>query len=153
MFFQSRFHFYSSSLESSLLKFFNLRLESSIFENIRNFLIWELESSISWNMTNFLFLELEISISWNITNFFGVDFFYFFEFGLKSAPSGPIIHYSLPTVLKFWQYFYQTLIALLESLFPLCCANCWKMLLLFLQSPSLNCPVFVDLISKSSRCV
>ena len=82
MFLQSRFLFYSSSLESSLLKFFNFRLESSIFENIRNFLIWELESSISWNMTKFLILELEIFISWNITNFFGADFF-FSSLGLK----------------------------------------------------------------------
>ena len=42
------FFFYFSSLQSSLLKYTkNMRLESHIFGNIRNFLILELESSIS----------------------------------------------------------------------------------------------------------
>ena len=42
------FFFYFSSLQSSLLKYTkNMRQESQIFGNIRNFLILELESSIS----------------------------------------------------------------------------------------------------------
>ena len=109
-------------------RFLNLRLKSSIFGNIRNLLILELGSSISWNMKKILILGLESLIFSNITNFFGVDFFYFFKFGLKIAPGGPITHYSLPTVLKFWQYFFQTLIGLLEYLFCFCCIDFWKML-------------------------
>ena len=70
------FHF--SSSESPFLKYKKtMRLESSIFGNIRNSLI----------------LELESSISWNIGNFFRVDVFYFFKLGLKSAPGDSIIHY------------------------------------------------------------
>ena len=70
------FHFLSS--ESSLLKYKKyMRLESSIYRNIMNYLI----------------LELESSNSWNIRNFFLVDFLNFFELGLKSVPGSPIIHY------------------------------------------------------------
>ena len=46
----------------------NIRLESSIFRNIRNFLI----------------LELESFISENIRNFFRVDFFIFLRLGIKA---------------------------------------------------------------------
>ena len=70
--------FYFSSLESSFLKY---------KDNMR------LEGSISWNIRNSLILELETSISWNIRNFFSMDFFYFFEIGLKSAPGSCILYY------------------------------------------------------------
>ena len=36
---------------------------------------------------------LQSSISWNIRIFFRMDFLIFFELGLKSSPSSPIIHY------------------------------------------------------------
>ena len=39
-------------------------------------------------------MRLQSSISGNRRNFFEVDFFYFFELGLKSGPGSPITHYS-----------------------------------------------------------
>ena len=66
-FFPGWIFFIFSSLESSLLKDKrNMRLESSISENVGTFLIIELESFILGN----------------IRNFFEVDYFYFFELGL-----------------------------------------------------------------------
>ena len=40
-------------------------------------------------------MRLEKSISGNIEAFLGVDFFYFLEFGLKSAPESPITQFLL----------------------------------------------------------
>ena len=62
-FFQNVFFYFSSS-ESCLLKYKkNMRLESSIFQNIKFFSILDLDSFISRNIRDLLMLELEISIS------------------------------------------------------------------------------------------
>ena len=101
-----------------------MRLESSISGNIRNFFgvdffifmssdssllkyrkffrgfyFLKYKKSLRGNIRNFLILRLESSISWNKRNFFGVDFFYFFELGLKSAPRSSIYNY-----WKYWKY-------------------------------------------------
>ena len=91
--------------------FLNLKLESSIFRNIRSilrvgffsslesyFLKYKrnlrIESSISGYITNFLISELESYISRNIKKCFRADFFYFFEVGFEGAPGSCILYYS-----------------------------------------------------------
>ena len=49
---------------------------------------------------SFLILELESPFSWGIRNFLGVDFFLFFELGLKSTLFSSIIYYFCATLLK-----------------------------------------------------
>ena len=104
----------SWSIRNSLM----LEPESSISQNIRKykriksglFLFFELgkflpeiqESSNVKNEINFLILKVESSISWNIRNFFGMDFFYFFELGLKST-LGSCIYYYLKFLKNIWK--------------------------------------------------
>ena len=95
-FFEVRFFYFASS-ESSFLKYKkNIKLESFISGNIRNFLLLELERSISRNKRIFLILELESSISREIWEIFsGWIFVYFFQLGLKSGPGSCILYRSL----------------------------------------------------------
>ena len=101
VFFQSSFFKYFSSLASSLLKIFKLEAEKLHF--------WKYKKSFNLGARKFHFLKYEKKFNLGArkfnflkyNKFFWVDFFYFFKFGLKIAPGGPIIHYSLPTVLKF----------------------------------------------------
>ena len=100
-----KFHFlkYNKLFQSGYFLLFELGKFLKYKINLR------LESSISGNMRNFLVLEPESSISWNITIFFRADF----RAQLKRAPGIPIYNY-------FWEYFSFSQINKYQSLNKLC---------------------------------
>ena len=71
---------------------FLLRKYKKLFRSFRFLKLTAAES--------FLILELESPFSWGIRNFLGVDFFLFFELGLKSTLFSSIIYYFCATLLK-----------------------------------------------------
>ena len=101
--------------------FLSFGLESSSFQNIRNFFresFFEEKYegiSISINIRDFLILELESSVSWNMKNIFGVNFFYFFEPGLKSDPGSQPYILLVMAILRFTKASSSTFIKTLHQ--------------------------------------